>query len=219
MYTFDPEVGRRRRALARDQMARLRRQTREAATVTARDLKNRTMGLVAEGRSYFSEGEVGKDVLAERVRAKLGFLVRHPSAIEVQVGDGVVILRGPVLSDEVHQLIAGIRSVRGVRDVENQLEVHDDAANVPGLQGEKPKPSAKPIDILQRRWSPSTRFMVGMGGLFLLLSAHRYEKFAGTIAALGGLGALACALANSDGTGDKEETRGETEKPLTAGWS
>jgi hypothetical protein len=219
MYAFDPEVGRRRRALARDQMARLRRQTREAATVTARDLKNRTMGLVAEGRSYFSEGEVGDDVLAERVRAKLGFLVRHPSAVEVQVGDGVVILRGPVLSDEVQQLIAGIRSVRGVRDVENQLEVHDDAANVPGLQGDRPKPTGELIDILQRRWSPSTRFMVGMGGLFLLLSAHRYEKSVGTIAALGGLGALACALANSDGTADKEETRGETEEPLTGGWS
>ncbi|MGH7848538.1 MAG: BON domain-containing protein [Candidatus Binatia bacterium] len=219
MYVFDPEVGRRRRALARDQMTRLQRKTREAAGVTARDLKNRTLGLVAEGRSYFSEGDIGDDVLAERVRAKLGFLVRHPSAIEAQVVEGRAILRGPVLSDEVQQLIAGIRSVRGVRDVENQLEVHDEPNNIPALQGDQPKPTGEPIDILQQRWSPSTRFLVGLGGLFLLLSTGRNEKTPGTLAALGGLAALACSSMNGEKIGEPESAGRGAQDDVISGWS
>jgi hypothetical protein len=79
-----------------------------------------------------------------------------------------VVLSGPVRSDEVQQLIKGIRAVRGVTDVENRLTVHDDAAQLPGLQGDKPKPAGQVWDIMQRRWSPSTRFLVGTAGAFSL---------------------------------------------------
>jgi hypothetical protein len=41
MYIFDPVSGRRRRTLARDKLVRLRNEAREAAQVTALDLKNR----------------------------------------------------------------------------------------------------------------------------------------------------------------------------------
>jgi osmotically-inducible protein OsmY len=99
MYVLDPQLGRRRRALARDKLVLAQRKTQAAASVTARDLKNRTAGLVAEGRSRFMQGGVDDEVLRERVRSKLGFLVRHPSAIEAQVSDGHVVLSGHVLSD------------------------------------------------------------------------------------------------------------------------
>src|SRR4029434_5855591 len=108
MYIFDPVAGRRRRALARDKLVRLRKAAQEAAWVTLRDLKNRTLGTVAEGRAAFLEDRVDDSVLADRVRSKLGFLVRHPSSINVQANDGRVTLSGPVLTDEVQQLISGV---------------------------------------------------------------------------------------------------------------
>lgn len=50
MYLFDPEQGRRRRALLGDQMTKARRVIRERASGTARDLGNRAYGLGAEAR-------------------------------------------------------------------------------------------------------------------------------------------------------------------------
>jgi hypothetical protein len=69
-----------------------------------------------------------------------------------------------VLADEVQQLLDGVRAVRGVAAVENQLEVHDSPEGVPGLQGDRPKPAGEVWDVMQRRWSPSTRFLVGTAG-------------------------------------------------------
>jgi hypothetical protein len=51
MYIFDPKEGRRRRALARDQLASAQRQIGEKATATYQDLRNRAYGLYAEARS------------------------------------------------------------------------------------------------------------------------------------------------------------------------
>lgn len=51
MYFFDPEQGRRRRALLRDQLAKWTRITRETAEGQAKDLRNRAMGVAHEVRS------------------------------------------------------------------------------------------------------------------------------------------------------------------------
>ena len=59
---------------------------------------------------------VADDVLAERVRARLGHNVSHAS-IEVQVAQGEVTLRGPVLDAEVDGLLRAVRAVPGVRGV------------------------------------------------------------------------------------------------------
>jgi hypothetical protein len=164
MYVMDPQMGERRRALARDKITSTRRKMKNAAGVTARDLGNRTAGIAAEVGSRIAEGEVNDEVLAGRVRSKLGFLVRHPSAITTEVSNGRVILSGPVLSDEVQQLIDGVRAVRGITAVENRLAVHDDPNKVSGLQGDKRKPSGEVWDIMQRRWSPATRLIVSTAG-------------------------------------------------------
>ena len=51
MYIFDPEGGNRRRALLRDKATKLNRQTREAIEGRAKDLSNRTSGLIHEVKS------------------------------------------------------------------------------------------------------------------------------------------------------------------------
>ena len=60
MYLFDPQQGRRRRALMRDQWTHAKRVVRERATGTARDLSNRTYGVAAEARRAVNELERDK---------------------------------------------------------------------------------------------------------------------------------------------------------------
>jgi hypothetical protein len=198
MYLFDPVAGRRRRALARDRLIRLGKTARQAAGVTSRDLKNRTLGTVAEGRAALFEDRVDDSVLLERVRSKLGFVVRHPSAIDVRASEGVVTLSGPVLTDEVQQLLAGVAAVRGVREVENRLDVHETSDNVPGLQGDIPKPGGQLLDVFQGRWSPSTRFLIGTGGIILLFGLNPLRKSAAAWFLLTGLGLLSWSVAKEE---------------------
>jgi BON domain len=158
------------------------------------DLKNRTWGTLAEGRAAVLGHTVDDAVLRERVRSKLGFFVRHPSSIEVQANEGKVTLTGPVLSDEVQQLIDGVRSVRGVRDVENFLEVHSTDDGTPGLQGDVPKPQGQVLDVFQHRWSPSTRFLLGISGVILFLKLNPFGRKAIKLSILTAFGLLGCSI-------------------------
>jgi hypothetical protein len=54
MFMLDPVSGPRRRALARDKAARYGREAVEAVETTARDLRNRAQGVVAEARGAVS---------------------------------------------------------------------------------------------------------------------------------------------------------------------
>ena len=56
-------------------------------------------------------------------------------ALAVECHDGRVVLRGPVLAAEAQRVFECARSVRGVRHVENQMEMHDEAGNISALQG------------------------------------------------------------------------------------
>ncbi len=182
MYELDPEMGRRRRALARDKMIKIQHKAGEAAAVTARDLKNRTLGTLAETRARLTERHVPDEELGERVRSEIGFLVRYPSFVDVQATGGLVTLTGHAFTDECEQLVEGVRSVRGVREVENRIEAHQRSEDFPGLRGEtlRPKPSGRPLDIMQRHWAPATRIFV-------------------SATALAGIGALAYSLTEVNG--------------------
>jgi hypothetical protein len=224
MYILDPDLGARRRALAKDQFERLPNTCQQAAAVTARDIKNRTIGFVSEARAWLFESEVDDEVLVDRVRSKLGFLVRHPSAITVQGRDGSVILSGPVLADESEQLMRGVGAIRGVRHVENRLEVHAEPGSVSALQGDRPKRTGQPLDVLQRHWSPATRFLIGAGSALLLYSIGRH---AGTAVIVpGSLIAAMMAYHRADGDAElRSDRRGSraaasiSENEATAGWS
>jgi hypothetical protein len=135
VYYFDPLLGKRRRSLLRDQWNRLTTRAVRAADVVCRDSTNRFQGLLAEMRSALLGRYADEETLAARVRSKLGRLVSHPSAVEVAVQDGNVILSGPVLASEVDRLIEGIRSMPEVPYVKSQLEVHEEAGNISALQG------------------------------------------------------------------------------------
>lgn len=52
MYFFDPVSGRRRRALLRDQFVHAQHEIGDYAEGTAKDLRNRAYGLVAEAKGF-----------------------------------------------------------------------------------------------------------------------------------------------------------------------
>src|SRR2546428_5028741 len=83
MYMFDPDRGKRRRAMVRDKVAHTFNQTGDAIGVTWRDLSNRTRGLVSEIVSLPKGDRSPDEVLEERVRSTMGRVVSHPGAIEV----------------------------------------------------------------------------------------------------------------------------------------
>jgi len=142
MYFFDPQYGRRRRAVCRDKFFRYTRQAGGAVCDTSRDLGNRAYGWAHEARKMVQhEGPVSDQKLVARIRSEMGRAVSHASAITVTANGGNVVLSGPILSREVNGLLACVHGVSGVRTVENRLDVHDEAGNIPALQG-RPQPQA-----------------------------------------------------------------------------
>jgi BON domain len=166
MFLLDPDQGKRRRALLRDKCFWAARKTGEGAQVTARDLRNRTQGLVSEVQSRFSSAPVDDSVLVDRVRAKLGRVVSHPRAINVSSQNGRVVLSGPILTAEVPELLACVNSVSGVNEVINQLEAHEQSDNHPALQGGRERQGDR-FEFFQENWSPAARFMAGAAGASL----------------------------------------------------
>jgi hypothetical protein len=92
-FIADPRGGR-RRALARDQFVRAGHRARAAFDSTARDIANRTSGIVAAARGRWEDERVDDRRLLERVRATLGRVCAHPHAIDVDVMHGHIALRG-----------------------------------------------------------------------------------------------------------------------------
>lgn len=194
MYLLDPELGTRRRALVRDQLVRARHLTGDAVDATSRDVRNRARGVVAELRSRLRPRDVSDDVLEERVRARLGQVIRYARSIETSVTDGSVTLRGPVLAQDVDRVIRRIGRVPGVRAVDNRLEVHREPGTVPGLQGVEPSSGAGEVLQLARRpLSPAARFATGLGGTVLSLWGLRRLDAAGIAVATIGMALLANA--------------------------
>jgi BON domain-containing protein len=170
MYLLDPDGGRRRRALVRDQIVSAAHKTTDAVDATSRDVANRARGVVAELRGRLRREHVGDDVLRERVRARIGSVIGHAGGIETRVSDGKVTLRGPVLSEELDRLLRRVRGVRGVADVISELDVHETPGNIPALQG-RPRPSqvGEVFDLIPTRWLASSS-LLGMAGAALAVA-------------------------------------------------
>lgn len=194
---LDPARGRRRRALLRDKVISAAHAVGDALDTTSRDVGNRTRGVIAELRPRRSSGSVSDEVLVERVRARLGGAVSHPRSIEVSAHDGRVTLSGPILAHEVPTLLRRLASIRGVKEVENRLEAHQEPDDVPGLQGEGRRGRAgDQFELLQTQWSPTARLLTGAVGGLLTLAGARRHGLMGIVVTAGGLLVLARAITN-----------------------
>jgi hypothetical protein len=132
IYLLDPQNGRRRRAMAVDQMTGIVNQTGRAFRQGGRyvnDLMNRGRGAALETGKRFGVGgreRVSAEQLLQRVRAEMGHVVSHAGAIQVMAdGDGVVTLSGRVLASEVDPLLTTVNKIPGVSQLINRLDVQD----------------------------------------------------------------------------------------------
>jgi hypothetical protein len=123
MYLLDPQGGARRRALLSDKATHAKTRAGERLGGRARDLQNRSRGLIAGARSRLHADDVSDDVLEARVRSELGHAIEYAGSLTVVAQEGKVMIGGPVVQRDADRVIETVRKVRGVRAVENQLEL------------------------------------------------------------------------------------------------
>ncbi len=160
MYSFDPDHGRRRRALVRNQVDHLMHVLPRSLRKATVDSERRVRGKLMHMRNAAGAHIVDDDVLVARVRSALGRCCSHPSAVEVTSRDGIVELRGPILNQEAERVIGHVRHVAGVRAIDDDLQRYDTADGVSPLQGQHTiEPRA--LLLLRRRWPISLRWAMG----------------------------------------------------------
>jgi hypothetical protein len=103
--------------------------------------------------------------------------------------NGHVVLTGDALAAEQQQVMAAVRSVRGVEHVDNKLSIHAGAEGIPALQRAAAADRER-IALMDGDWSPGVRLMAGGTGALLLL----YALARGGLTSIGALGAGAVLL-------------------------
>jgi hypothetical protein len=122
MYLCDPDHGRRRRADLRDRAMHFSRVGFRASRRQIRNVLNHARGLLAETERELGYEWPADDVLVERVRARIGHVIRHPHRVSVHADAGCIVLSGRVLPDEKETLLARVRKVPGVLGVDDHLD-------------------------------------------------------------------------------------------------
>jgi hypothetical protein len=121
MNYLDPDLGERRRALLADLVR------------TGMQGERRGAHRMASRSHRSAEPDAASDAeLRDRVRSRLGRAASHPGAIRVDVDQGVVRLSGRVLAKERDALLAQVRQVPGVRQLENAMSAHDHPREILG---------------------------------------------------------------------------------------
>jgi uncharacterized membrane protein len=187
MYYFDPSRGRYRRALVANQLVHAGRESRRAAHIIQRDFYNRARGTAATLRSTLMPVSGDDAVLEARARACLGRVVSHPASIHVEARHGVLTLSGPILEDEIPPLLQCVERVHGVREVRDELEAHEEAGNVPGLQGGFRRRGLRRTPFEQANWSPTERLAGAVGGALTLACGVRQRGVTGAVLGAAGL--------------------------------
>jgi hypothetical protein len=183
-WFLDPQQGRRRVALVRDKARSAAHAGSGLAATGLRDLANRGRGVVAELRRVGDTSPTRDDVLAERIRARLGRWVSHPETIEVDVADGAVMLTGEVLEREQERLVHELHWMRGVRRVQNRLQPQP-GASIPTSDG-RLRASARRRSDRSDAWSPGGRLLATAGGAGLALAGAGRRGLKGVLLAIGG---------------------------------
>jgi hypothetical protein len=151
MFLFDPNRGGRRRGFIGGKAVHVAKFMGRGFQRRSRDLGNRAQGVVAETSARMAQKTASDEVLADRVRSKMGRVLTHPRAIDVTAERGVVELRGAVLRSERQKAIRAAESIRGVVAVRHDaLLTYSDDQGIPGFQERRrwqelkqPKPRKK----------------------------------------------------------------------------
>jgi osmotically-inducible protein OsmY len=122
-YLFDPENGRRRRAMFADRAAATARSGGRRAARAGAGIGAEAYGVTQQVKHRQEEPkELDDATLADKVRTQIFRDAEAPKGdVVVNVQDGIVQLRGEVEPELIEVLVTQAREVQGVRDVENLL--------------------------------------------------------------------------------------------------
>jgi osmotically-inducible protein OsmY len=125
VYFFDPQNGRRRRALAKDRIPAFFRGKARQAERVGRTARSQAYGVTqkVKHRSEDDKPQPDDATLAHKVETEIFRDAEVPKGrINVNAENGVVVLRGEVEQPElISDLEKKTRNVQGVREVENLL--------------------------------------------------------------------------------------------------
>lgn len=155
MYFFDPATGRRRRAQARDRTAAACSDADRYVRGKCQHAADRLQGVVAETRSKLASHPIDDARLHERIRARLGHLVEHAGAVEVEVRDGEVKLSGEVSEAEAQSVPRAIGRMPGVSSVESALTVGESSDNGQAGTADVARAGPRPPDAGQATAGPT----------------------------------------------------------------
>jgi osmotically-inducible protein OsmY len=126
-YFFDPQQGRRRRAMAQDRFAAFFRQRARKAEQVGRSVSAQAEGMVEKAKHLQEEPKPQPDdvTLARKVETEIFRDAEVPKGqINVNAENGKVFLRGEVGKPEmIRDLEDRARKVQGVQEVENLLHL------------------------------------------------------------------------------------------------
>lgn len=163
MFYLDPDQGRRRRAQVGDRVSGVRHDTREYVARQRKRGADRLNGMLARMRSRLEDRPLSDQQLHGRLRSRLGRAVSYPHAIETEVEQGRVQLRGHVLADEFNVLMTEIWSLPGVAAVDSQLSLHSTPGGVPALSGVPNRITRARMRTLGRGGLSAAALLGGMG--------------------------------------------------------
>lgn len=195
MYLADPARGRRRRHLIRDKVVHAAHRVSGGLGTTSRDLRNRGFGFVAEAGSRLASDEAADRVIEARARSALGRYCSHPGAVAAEVQNGRVFLSGQILEAELDDVLGAVEGTRGVESVAHDLEVFEEAGDVPALQGGRSRYGAR-FELLQKNWTPAARLLTSIAGGALAVYGVKRRDPVGTALAVAGAGIFTRAATN-----------------------
>jgi hypothetical protein len=110
-----------------------------------------------------------------------------------------------------------VKAVQGTNEVTNNLEVHQEAANHPALQGGRERPGYQ-SEFLQENWSPAARFVASAAGASLAVYGGIRRDALGAGLGAAGLLLLTRGITNTEfkrlaGLDDGRDTDGEDTRP------
>lgn len=127
MYFFDPDSGRRRRAMTRDRVLAFFRGRGRQLERAGRAASAEAYGVAQKVKHRQEEPKPQPDdvTLARKVETEIFRDADVPKGqININAENGVVVLRGEVeRQDMIAELEAKTRAVQGVKDVENLLHL------------------------------------------------------------------------------------------------
>jgi uncharacterized membrane protein len=209
MYWLDPATGRRRRARLGQQAMHGAREVSGGASRAARDLTHRGEGALHWASTIWRPRAAPDEVVVERVRARLGRVIAHPAGVEVSSHEGVVQLRGAIRRAELKRVLGAVGGVRGVRRVENALELRDDdrrgGAPRPAAPGAPSPGTTAAVAADERalavhdgaeRWSPARRLLGVATGVGMVMKGVRRGGIFGLGSTATGVGMILRSLFN-----------------------